>query len=116
MTLRNITITVLVAAVVILVGWDLVAVAVGGVAATESDVIRDASQKLEGIAFAGGVIAGHWWLPRQLPLVRGPGRFYILGAMAVAAVGISIMVQMPMSLFLVAGLGAGHLLWPQSEE
>ncbi len=89
---------------------------VGGTAATESGVIRDASQAFEALAFGGGVVAGHWWINRERPVVEGPLRFALLVGLGIAAAAVSLISEAPTSVYLGAGLLSGHLLWPMERK
>lgn len=114
MSLRKATISLIVVTLAVWIAWDVYAVIVGGIDATESDVVRDASQAFEALAFGGGVVAGHWWINREKPLIPGIARFLVLGAITAAAIAVSLLAHIPTALFLAVGLASGHLLWPLS--
>jgi hypothetical protein len=111
-TLRRATIWIVVATLVAWVGWDIYAAVFGGLDATESDVIRDASQVFEAIPFAGGVVAGHWWVSREKPLIEGPARFVVLVALAATSAVVAYFTRLPTALHLALGIASGHFLWP----
>lgn len=116
MNLRKATIWLVASTLLVWIGWDIYALAEGGVSATESDVIRDASQSFEALAFAGGVVSGHWWFNREEPVIPGRARFVVLGALSASAIALSFFAELPTALFLVAGLASGHLLWPMERN
>lgn len=116
MTLRKATIWLVVSTLIVWIGWDLYAVAEGGLDATESDVIRDASQSFEALAFAGGVVGGHWWISREKPAIRGRARFAVLGLLAASSIALALFTKLPTAIYLFAGLASGHLLWPMESN
>ena len=61
MTIRNWTILVLIAVCAGLTGWDIFAVVHSGVTATISDVITVTAHKDPILAFALGLLCGHWF-------------------------------------------------------
>jgi len=112
---RQATIVLILVSLVVWIGWDIYAVVTAGAVATESVVIRDASQVFEALAFGGGVVAGHWWISRNTgPAIARPKNFYVLGALGAIAAVVSVFFALPTSVFLGLGLIAGHLLWPLS--
>lgn len=70
MSIRNITISVIVATAAIIIGYDIWAVLRGGVEATISSVIFNASLRFPLIPFAFGVLAGHFWFPVYEKVVK----------------------------------------------
>jgi len=65
MTLRQITIYILIAAIVLLIGWDIFAYIKGGGEATISSVILDTSKEFPPLPFAFGVLCGHLFWPQK---------------------------------------------------
>lgn len=63
MSQEQVTIAVIVATIVSLIAYDVYAVLRGGKEATISGVIAQFSHKFPIIAFAGGLLCGHFWWP-----------------------------------------------------
>lgn len=60
---RRITVVVVLVAVVLLVGWDVYAVATREDGATISEVLRDGAASNPFVSFAFGVLMGHLFWP-----------------------------------------------------
>ncbi len=58
------TLAVIIAAVILLVAYDIFAVFSGGPQNTISWKLMTWSQRFPIIPFVGGVLAGHWWWPQ----------------------------------------------------
>lgn len=65
----NITEAVVIAVIVILLAYDVVALKIGQ--PTESMVLRDWGWEFSALPFTAGFLTGHWFFPRQTFFVSG---------------------------------------------
>lgn len=104
-----------------LILWDLVIVFVAPPqpvdrGATISRVILDWAQLHPFIPLGTGALIGHWMWPEHRYQSGPAWKYWLLGAIGVAAFGLDIVGWLPQILPLVyVGLGVplGHYLWPQ---
>lgn len=111
----------IVAVTIIAIGWDFV-VALNGIPRdTISEVIKYWARQFPLIAYAWGVLGGHFfWVRRAGPIVEyGLPSYTLLAATAFLVVYIGIFIKQTGGVyypywFFVAGIFAGHFIWPQS--
>jgi hypothetical protein len=115
--MRRATVAVLVVGTLAVVAYDVVAAIVGGTDATISGVVRDAAGVFPPLAFAFGVLGGHFfWNGREVVRPRWMA-VLILAASAAALAALSVAFYRgdpawaPLAC-LGGGIGAGRLLWP----
>jgi peptidoglycan/LPS O-acetylase OafA/YrhL len=113
---RRVTIWLVLMTLGVWIGWDIYAAIVGGTPATESGVVRDASNSFEALAFGGGAVAGHWWVNREKPIIEHWSRYLILGALGIVAIVVSLLTNAPTSSYFGVGVASGHFLWPMERK
>jgi hypothetical protein len=114
--IRRITGILMVVCIVVLLGWDIFAVAQEGDGSgnTISEIIRDFSH-FEFFPFVAGVLIGHWFWNGKA-FIPSPLRYYILGAIGLAVVIFSVLWSCNPMIPLVLGVPLGRIFWPQERR
>ena len=87
---------------------------------TISEVLKGwAYRRFFVLTWAWGVLAGHLFLTKATPVFSPPGNIWVLLGITAVVLGAGLsykaVVGVPIQLaLLLAGMGAGYLLWPQS--
>ena len=105
-----------------LIGWDVIAAAIGGESATISDVTLDFSSAHPSIPMLAGVLMGHLFMPEK-PGANGKikWQWWRLGgliALAGTMIGLDFGGVIPETATqwpLIAGLVMGRIGWPQEK-
>ena len=124
MTDSTITVIIMVATAVVLIGWDIYVAFFNDIPNrfdTESGILRRVGARFAGIPLAWGALGGHFWGPSWDP----PGIYWLwpLGLAALAALitlghyGLRKTSLRPpawfATVYLVVGVPLGALMWPQ---
>lgn len=110
------------AAITLLVGYDIVALVVGGAKSTISSVMRDWAHELPILAYAWGVLGGHFFWGHPEPVTTETGDLVLLLFSVWVGVILNFAYQdgakdLPLWVWIVivmAGLVAGHFFWSQA--
>lgn len=119
---RPITGTVLIAIVVILILWDLVAFFTGTGNDTESGMILEFAYANFTLPFAMGGLLGHFFWPRDKPpfgLDRTQAFFFVIIPLMIAVSIVDIFYLTPTWLLPwlpVIGFPIGSFFWPQRKQ
>ena len=119
--MRTVTKILIVVVATILIIWDIIAAALGGSVATESNVILSWSLKHFTIPYAWGVLGGHFFWPRSSALNGMRGRDSLLMVVlpsTIALIIADIFITPPgwaVPLAPVVGYFVGHFFWPQQK-
>jgi hypothetical protein len=119
---RTITGTLLIAVVVVLILWDLVAFFTGTELDTESGMILEFAYANFTLPFAIGGLAGHFFWPRDAPifgLSKGQAFFGVVLPLMITMSVIDIFYLTPTWLLPwlpVIGFPIGSFFWPQRKQ
>lgn len=116
---KKITAGLIVATIVIWVGWDIYVAIEPTPGDTESETLRDWGWKAPAFVWAFGALCGHFWGTWGKFVTfreKYPWSPFVLGALALGLAGLNAAQILPrihpMLSFLV-GIPFGALLWPQ---
>jgi hypothetical protein len=100
----------------LLIAWDIYVVFFNNIPNSKDSIsgqLKTAGEKLRAIPFGFGVLGGHFFWPGE-SLLPKPWSLILLVLLAVAAaVGLRRGNKLFSFVALVAGIVAGHMLWPQ---
>ena len=119
MVAKKITIILMLASTILLIGWDIAVVLNDERGDTISEIIFNLARSHFTIPFLLGMIMGHWFWPRDFPVFgmsRNSAFLYLALPIAVVAslVDVFVNVSWVVPIMPVLGYILGHLTWPQS--
>jgi len=120
--LAKVTVTILIVTLVLLVAWDIIAIALAGEGVSISYWLTKFAKEHYSLPFIAGALLGHWFWPRERALFgySGMDSFVRCGLPILAVVvlsdvfitsGYTLMPYMP-----VIGYFIGHFIWPQRKR
>jgi len=115
---RLATIILIIVSAVIIIGWDIFVYIKAGSIATESNVLKDWNNAFCFIAYAYGVIGGHWFINQKTGAKRW--KIYTMIGISVSVLTFSIVAYftnmvIPTDMYLLLGYLVGKYLWYQAK-
>jgi len=121
MTARALTISLMISVFIVLITWDIYVVAFNNERNDSiSNILRDWSKRVLLLPYSFGVLSGHLFLPDIGYSIYGWRGIALLTSSAISISGLGWLIRYYRFeskaypwVMLIAGVLAGHLLWPQ---